>query len=159
MISFFLFYLVGIPLSVLLHEVGHAIGIVMFSKEKAYVYLGPVNDDNKENFRLGRMHFHIKWAFFGFCIVKNRSDFTKFNNILFLAGGPIVSLLLFIAAYFLSANFSHEGTQNFLQGVFYTNLSMFIFTSLPLIYPKWLPAFAGHPSDGYQILNILKSRR
>lgn len=46
MISFFLFYLIGIPVSVLLHEVGHAIGVTIFSKEESYVYLGSENDLN-----------------------------------------------------------------------------------------------------------------
>ena len=158
MISFVLFYLIGIPVSVLLHEVGHAIGVTIFTKEKAHVYLGPINDNNKESFRIGRMHFHIKWAYFGFCVVKNRNDFTSFKNIMFLAGGPIVSLLLFIAVYLISADLTHYGTKNFLNGVFYANLSLFIFTSIPIIYPSWLKPYAGRPSDGYQILTILKAK-
>ena len=158
MISFVLFYLIGIPVSVLLHEVGHAIGVTIFTKEKAHVYLGPINDNNKESFRIGRMYFHIKWAYFGFCVVKKRNDFTSFKNIIFLAGGPIVSLLLFITAYLISANLTHYGTKNFLNGVFYANLSMFIFTSIPIIYPNWLKHYAGRPSDGYQILTILKAK-
>ena len=158
MISFFLFYLIGIPVSVLLHEVGHAIGVTIFTKEKAHVYLGPINDNNKENFRIGRMHFHIKWAYFGFCVVKNRNDLTSFKNIMFLAGGPIISLLLCIAAYLISTDLTHNGTKNFLNGVFYANLSMFIFTSIPIIYPNWLKPYAGRPSDGYQILTIFKAK-
>jgi len=70
MISFVLFYLIGVPVSILLHEVGHALGVTLFTKEKAHVYLGPANDNNEENFRIGRMHFHIKWAFLVFVLLK-----------------------------------------------------------------------------------------
>jgi len=45
-ISFILFYVVGIPLSVLIHEIGHALGVILFSKEKVYVYLGTINLSN-----------------------------------------------------------------------------------------------------------------
>lgn len=158
MISFILFYLVGIPISVLLHELGHALGILAATKENARVYLGPMGDNNKENFRIGRIHFHIKWAFSGFCAVNNRSDFTRSQNIVFLAGGPIATLLLIISAYLLGTTLSHDGTRNFLNGIFFANLSLFIFTSIPMIYPKWWKPYAGRPSDGYQIFAELKAK-
>lgn len=157
MISFLLFYLIGIPVSILLHEVGHALGATLFTKEKALVYLGPINKFNKENFRIGRMHFHIKWAFFGFCDVKNSSNLNRIRNVFFLAGGPLASLVLFIAAFSVSTDLTHYGTKNFLNGVMYSNLSLFIFTSIPIIYPNWLKPYAGRPSDGHQILTLLKS--
>jgi len=157
MISFFFFYVIGLPISVLLHEVGHAIGGTVFSKEKTHVYLGPFNDDNKENFRIGRLHFHIKWAYFGFCAVENRKYFSKFNNVMFLAGGPVVSLVVSVAAFLVSSDLTHDGAKTFLQGIFYANLSLFIFTSIPVIYPNWLKPYAGRPSDGYQILSVFKA--
>jgi len=157
-ISFILFYLIGVPISVLLHEMGNALGVVIFTREKSHIYLGPMNDDNKENFRIGRMHFHIKWDFSGFCAVNNRSDFTRFQNIVFLAGGPIATFLLIIAAYLLGTSLLHDGIRNFLNGIFFANLSLFLFTSFPMIYPNWLKPYAGRPSDGYQILTALKAK-
>jgi len=74
-ISFILFYVVGIPLSVLIHEIGHALGVILFSKEKVYVYLGTSNLSNKENFRIGRMHFHICWRYYGYCYLEKESLF------------------------------------------------------------------------------------
>lgn len=72
-ISFILFYVVGIPLSVFIHEIGHALGVILFSKEKAYVYLGTSDPSNKENFRIGRMHFHIRGDIMAFVIRKRRA--------------------------------------------------------------------------------------
>lgn len=57
MISFILIYLVGLPIAVLLHEVGHAIGSALLSKEKVRVYLGPLDDSNKENFDSEKFRF------------------------------------------------------------------------------------------------------
>lgn len=158
MISFLLFYLIGIPASVLIHEIGHAVGALLFSKEKVHVYLGPGDASNKENFRIGRMHFHIKLAYYGFCAVKNRNDFTKAGYVIFLAGGPLFTLLLVIAASLVSAELTHFGAKNFLNGIFFANFTLFIFTSIPVIYPNWLKPYAGRPSDGYQILTTLKTK-
>lgn len=158
MISFLLFYLIGIPASVLIHEVGHALGALISSKEEAHVYLGPAQESNKEDFRIGRMHVHIQLAYYGFCIVSNKGDFTKVRNVLFLAGGPLFTLLLAIAAPFISTELTHSGIKNFLNGIFFANFTMFIFTSVPVIYPNWLKPYAGRPSDGYQLLQILKAK-
>lgn len=80
MLYFIIFYIVVIPVSTLLHEVGHALGLIISSKEDPVVYLGSWDDSNKENFRIGRIHFHIKWAFSGFCGFKNENiTFTPFR--------------------------------------------------------------------------------
>lgn len=55
-----------IPICILLHEVGHGIGVISFSKSDVHIYLGVINENNKENFRLGRLHFHIKWGYVGY---------------------------------------------------------------------------------------------
>lgn len=142
----------------LLHEVGHAMGVIIFSKEKSYVYLGSTNDSNTESFQIGRIHFHINWSYFGCCAVKNRTIFSRFQNIMFSIGGPIVSLLLFILGYLVMAEVSHYGTKTFLNGITIFNFSMFICTSIPIRYPNWLKPYAGLPSDGYQILTSLKGK-
>ncbi len=157
MVSFLLFYLIGIPASVLLHEIGHAFGLVLFTKESARVYLGPSNASNKENLRIGRMHFHIRWAYFGFCEWGTRAAFSSFQRVMMLAGGPAVSLLVAIVAFFISADLTHWGTKNFLNGIMFSNLLLFISTSIPVVYPKWMGPYAGHPSDGYQILKVFKA--
>ncbi len=156
MVSFFLFYLIGIPVSVLLHEVGHAMGVIIFTKEKPHVYLGSANDSNKKNFQIGRIQFYMNWACFGFCAVKNKTNFSKLQNIMVLIGGPIVSLVLFVTAYLAKAEVTHFETKNFLNGIIYCNLFMFIFTIIPIRYPNWWKPYAGLPSDGYQILMLLK---
>ncbi|MGE7931511.1 hypothetical protein [Viridibacillus arvi] len=155
MISFILFYLIGIPISVLLHEIGHALGVVLFSNEETHVYLGSKNDSNNENFQLGRIHFHINWAYFGFCAV-NKNKLTKLQFTLMSIGGPIVSLILFSASYFLMVGLSHFEPKNFFKGMTIINFVLFISTIIPIRYPNWIKPYAGLSSDGYQILKLFK---
>ncbi|WP_203247406.1 hypothetical protein [Sporosarcina beigongshangi] len=160
MVSFLLFYAIGIPVSVLLHEIGHAIGLVLFSKERALVYLGPPNVSNRENIRIGRMHFHIRWSYSGFCKRGTRNtDFSGFQSIMMSAGGPVASLMLAVTAFFISTDLTHLGAKNFLNGILFYNFLLFISTSIPVVYPKWMGPLAGHPSDGYQILKVFKKIR
>ena len=159
MVSFLLFYLITIPVSVLLHEIGHAVGLVLFSKEKARVYLGPFNASNKENLRIGRMHFHLRWAYFGYCAWGTRNTiFSSFQRVMMIGGGPAMSLLLAVAAFFISAELTHLGTKNFINAIMSCNIILFIVTSIPIVYPKWMGPYAGHPSDGYQILKVFNTR-
>ena len=42
------------------------------------------------------------------------------------------------------------------QWPFYLNTFQFLATAVPLIYPNWYKPYAGLPSDGYQMLSLLK---
>ncbi|MFE3574417.1 hypothetical protein [Lysinibacillus sp. NPDC059133] len=158
-ISFILFYVVGIPLSVLLHEIGHALGVILFSKEKVYIYLGTSDSTNKENFRIGRMHFHLGWAYYGYCRLVKECALTRVQTIALLLGGPVMSLCLAVLTIIAVNMFTNDALQNFLNGCFYVNGALFLLTAIPIIYPKWLKPYAGLPSDGYQIIRVLKNAK
>lgn len=99
-LSFMLLYVVGIPISTLLHEIGHALGVIVCSKERAHVYLGA--KILPESFRVGRIHFHIRWGLFGFCTPQNRSSLTRKQSLGFIAGGPIMTLAVLLFASYLA---------------------------------------------------------
>lgn len=160
MISFVLIYLVGLPIAVLLHEAGHAIGSALLSKEKVRVYLGPLDDSNKENFRFGKVSFHIRWAYYGFCaLVKPKEKRSKIQRFLFLAGGPAASLSLALLSFAALNQLTNWDLQNFKKGFMYINLWLFAGTSIPVIYPKWMGPYAGHSSDGYQLIQLMKKEK
>lgn len=78
---FILIYVFAIPFSILLHEVGHAIGGVVVKKDAvAKVYLGQMTESNKKNFHIGRIHFHVNWAFYGFCSLSGEKLLTRFQK-------------------------------------------------------------------------------
>ncbi|KMN38568.1 hypothetical protein VK91_17160 [Lysinibacillus sp. LK3] len=138
MLSFMLLYVVGIPISTLLHEIGHTLGVIVCSKERVHVYLGAKH--LPENLRIGRIHFHIRWGLFGFCTPQQGSSLTRKQSLGFIAGGPIMTLAVLLFASYLARYFA---------ALFYLNTFQFLATAVPLIYPKWYKPYAGLPSDGY----------
>lgn len=48
---------IEVLVSILLHEVGHALGVTLFTKEKAQIYLGPANIITKKIFELEECTF------------------------------------------------------------------------------------------------------
>lgn len=67
----------------------------------------------------------------------------------------IFTIICFIPVYLNSFN---EFVNFFLTGLFWMNLFQFIFTIIPVTYPKWMGAYSGMKSDGYRILSILKNK-
>jgi len=135
--------------------VGHGIGAALTSKRDIRIFLGPYSEDNKENFNIGRLHFHIQWAFIGFTYWGD--DLNKRQKASALAGGPIMSLLLtiifFLALYLSSSN---ELRQLF-SFIAIFNLIQFIGTIIPITYPQWMGGYNGLPSDGLQLLRLFRT--
>src|SRR5699024_5124578 len=88
-----LVFFVG-PTCLLFHEIGHGIGVIATSKSRVHIYLGMRDKNNKENFRLGRLHFHIQWSFTGFTYWEE--GLGKRQSAIALVGGPLMSLVLAI---------------------------------------------------------------
>ncbi|WHX25127.1 hypothetical protein QNH47_13215 [Virgibacillus halodenitrificans] len=84
-----IFWLIVLPLTVLVHEIGHGIGGVLSTKERTMIILGPANQSNKRTFSIGRMDFYIKWAYFGFCFVGTTRELSAFQRIIIAAGAPL----------------------------------------------------------------------
>ncbi|HLR43223.1 MAG TPA: hypothetical protein VK067_08310 [Pseudogracilibacillus sp.] len=147
------FFIFVIPICVLLHEVGHGIGLSTSSNAHVHIYLGLKSKSNKENFQIGRMHFHLQWSYIGF--VSWDKMLSKREKAFALAGGLIMSLILallcgIIALVFngkLQTLFGWTSTFNFIQ---------FLVTIIPIRYPQWMGGYSGLSSDGLQLLKILK---
>ncbi|MBU9719837.1 MULTISPECIES: hypothetical protein [Bacillaceae] len=156
MIVFFLFYVFIIPICMLLHEIGHGLGIVLFSKSPAHIYLGNHSEENKENFKIGRFHFHIHWSYFGFCRWPSR--LTKGQKFAAMAGGPLMSLFLVILFFLLLQEVPQGELYRLIQGIVIFNAMNFLVTAIPMTYPRWLGSYAGHPSDGLQLLRLFREK-
>ena len=149
-----IFFLLVIPICTLLHEIGHGIGVVTTSSSHVHIYLGMKNKNNKENFNLGRMHFHIQWSYIGFAYWSK--DLNKRQKAFALAGGPIMSLLLTVVFGYLSF-FEYEVMLRQLFGwTAIYNVIQFFVTIIPIKYPRWMGAYHGFPSDGLQLIQVLK---
>ncbi len=144
-----------IPICVLLHEIGHSIGVVSTSNFHARVYLGKRNKENRENFKFGRIHFHLYWSYVGF--VSWEGDLNKKQRAAALAGGPIMSLLLVFLFGMIAMYVPQGNLRSFFWGTTLFNLIQFIGTIIPVTYPRWMGIYHCHPSDGLLLLRLLKS--
>ncbi|WP_130808200.1 site-2 protease family protein [Senegalia massiliensis] len=164
-LSIFVFFMT-FQITTIIHEFGHAIPALILTRDRVKIALGILGrlNKNNKNFKqisLKRLDIEIKSLnpFIGMTYYKS-SQLTKYQRIVILAGGPIFSLLLAIIMVFI--NIGSEG--KFLMGIFNLKeitilarniaLVSFLFTSIPIIYPK-----SNHPSDGYQILKLIKDNK
>ncbi|MFE4708676.1 hypothetical protein [Peribacillus simplex] len=136
MLTFLLFYVLVIPIIVLMHEIGHGIGVVCISKSHVHVYLGSRNEGNKENLKLGRLHLHIYWSYVGYAVWDGNLD--KRQKAIALAGGPFMSLLLGILFGIMVIVVPPGDLHSFLWGITIFNISQFVLTTIPITYPRWM---------------------
>ncbi|WP_186321490.1 site-2 protease family protein [Bacillus sp. FJAT-22090] len=154
--------LLVITLAFFIHEMGHAITVVLRNKKaKAEIYLGSFSKEKKLKLSLGRITCYLTIAFSGICNVSNPEELppsTNKQNLIFSAGGPIASLLGFVTLYFISYLIS--GVLGIIiNRVAVMSLIVFFTSAIPFIYPSFLRHVGGLQNDGLKILNILKEIR
>lgn len=151
-----------IIMALLIHEMGHAIAVLLRNKKaKADIYIGSISKEKKLKLNLGRITFYLTVSFSGFCSVSNPEELPPSTNkqrLIFDAGGPIASLFGFVTLYFIS---------HLISGVFgiiinrvaVISLLVFFTSAIPYTYPSFLRHLGGFQSDGLRILNLLKEIR
>lgn len=145
--------------SLVIHELGHAIATVTASKNaKAEVFLGSASKANKLRLSFGRITCYLTIAISGYCeysIPKEYPAFTYKQKIFFYLGGPSASLLCFVAL-FIATHFTSGVARNIIINSAGVNLILIIMSLVSWTYPRFL---GGGPSDGLQILNLVKRNR
>ena len=163
MFLLFLFEVITILLiittALFIHEMGHAIVVLLQDKKaKAEIYLGSYSKEKKLRVPLGRLTLYLSIAFSGLCSVSNAQELSPSSNMqrfLFLAGGPIASLLGFVSLYFIS-NLIPGVLGIIVNRIAFASLFIAITSSLPFTYPAFL---GGLPSDGLLMFNLWKKAR
>ncbi|WP_186579447.1 site-2 protease family protein [Aquibacillus kalidii] len=155
-----IFYLVIIPSCTLIHEMGHALALLLCTKKeivKIHIGSGYWDDSNKENIRIGRLRLHFRWGFVGFCSYsKEEEEIKLWKRMIFLLGGPFASFLSGLAMLLVlnQSSFGHS----LLQSIMTFFLVQFAVTFIPMKYPNWMGAYGGTPSDGYQVLAMIRNK-
>ncbi len=157
-------FLMIFQISTIVHEFGHALPALILTKENVKITLGR-NKEKLKRIRFRRLDIELKGfnPMIGF-VHWNESKLTKFQRIMILAGGPIVSLVLGIVLLLISRNIEDKllieiillKEMIILAGNY--QLYTFIGTSIPVIYPEW-SGYGGYPSDGYQVLKLMKANK
>lgn len=120
----FLLMLIGLaliarPFTVLFHELGHAIPVILLTKQKATIYIGSYGDPKssiKINFGLLTIYFRynpLAWRL-GLCVPSAKSVSIN-RQIVYTLAGPIASLIIAtIVCYFTFAYDFHGFLKSFL---------------------------------------------
>ena len=155
----FLAILVIVQLATLFHELGHALAGLIFTKEDVNILLGRRRSKRKlRKLELGRLviNFNGIDPLTGFSWL-DESRLTKFQRLVFYAGGPLVSLLMGIIFYLIGRNIDHQVVSRIAQLFSSWLLVQFLFTAIPLEYPAWFAGYGGQSSDGRIIARLIKS--
>ncbi len=151
------------PLTCIIHEMGHAIPALMFSKSKVTVYIGSYGDDkNSYQMKMGRLNmffsYNILSAYAGMCVSQENVGFIR--RLIIILGGPLASLFSAILSLVLVYSLSTDGLVQFLVIVFACSAGLDFYWN---IVPNKEP-ISGYDSgdlynDGMQILDIIKNRK
>ncbi len=159
---FGVFYLVR-PITVLLHELGHALSWILVTRKNVTIYLGSYGDpDNSFKLRLGLLNIWFRanpiyWTK-GLCAP---SASTSINKQIFATfAGPLMSFIIALICFYFAFYFDIHGSIKFALAVFLGAAIVDLFENLS---PKEEPVtpFSGKEvyNDGYQIRKLLYLKR
>lgn len=148
--------------SIFIHEIGHAIGYMIATKDNNWnIGIGKGGRVCK----IGRFNIHLI-PFYGYFLPINmKKSISKTKIIANLIGGPLASLLLLLLLFLVKYNINSlvqvilalEARAYLIDYSIIFNLSMFISSALPYKPRSWL--FNGYVSDGWQILENIKTNK
>ncbi|WP_102401591.1 hypothetical protein [Haloimpatiens massiliensis] len=138
------------------HEFGHAIPALLFTKDNVKITFGNTVRKSKK-IKFNRLFIEIGTfqPFLG--IVTWSGDMlSKLKIIICSACGPMTSLLIAISLIYISGGINNNMLRKLISFSAYYHIWQFIFTAIPIIYPKWWAGYGGYPSDGYNIISAIK---
>ncbi|WP_211653372.1 hypothetical protein [Planococcus alpniumensis] len=153
-------FFILLPISILIHELGHALPIVLSTKSgEANIFLGTPHKENKLAFSIHKFHFYLGLGLSGFCLISNYKDIPPLSNaqrLLVDACGPLFSLIAGTLAYGLSI--SASGSFQYAYPFAAVNFCLFLTSVIPVTYPGFFGALSGYPSDGLRIYQNIRGK-
>ena len=148
-------WMIVIQISVFLHELGHCLPVLAFTKQNVSIVLG--HGKMNATFRIRRLHVHFKGfaPWIGLMNVEKGVTLTKTLSLLLSLGGPLVSLITGTSAFIFRSYMDIGLLYSVLSIATLYNWYMFLATAVPIVYPKWWIGYGGMPSDGYRILRLI----
>jgi uncharacterized protein YeaO (DUF488 family) len=148
------------PITTFIHELGHAIPALIFTKDKVVIYIGSYGDTDKStSLKIGRLAILFRYKItdwqLGVCWHGRTPKIIQ--NILIILGGPIFSLILGISCYFLILRYSDHSFLTFLlAALLVSGILDFIINMMPSDQPIELHDGNLVLSDGAQLLYYFK---
>jgi len=151
-------------ITVLLHELGHAIPALRMTRDDVNIYIGSLGDPDKcFHFFIGRIAVYCKYNpllwYKGCCFAADAYYLSLNQRLLFIAGGPIASLIGTVLTWLL---LSLVENQDFLRilagGVFVLCLLVTLATLIPLVRVRYTASGQPVYNDGYEIFRLLRAK-
>lgn len=152
----------GYFLNVLLHELGHAIPILIWSKKKVTVFVGSLGDPRRcFRLSLSRLELYVKYNPFlwmrGLCRPGERLSVNKM--IFYTATGPLVSLLITVSCFILLKTIEPDERQTVVLTTLMAIGGIFTLSSaIPLGRLSPIDSRGGVYNDATQIVQLWKTR-
>ena len=146
------------PLTVIIHEMGHAIPALLFTDEQVKVQYGKGNSNR--SIKISRLLIEFKgfnsFHDFTFGFAGWEGTINRIQGVIIYLSGPLASFAMLLLAQYISNKYNHEFPSAVIFLIRYAefaNLSQFIGTILPITY-KHEP-YKSLKSDGYRILECI----
>ena len=166
MLSLFFFALcVAIcrPLTVLLHELGHAIPALLLTAAKTSIYIGSYGDEeNSRRISIGKLEIWFRYNLLewkqGLCI-PHAKKVTVNRQIIYTICGPLTSLLVAITLLYLAFVFDCSALLTFVLLTFLVSAVIDLVTNLrPNPVPIKLHSGTIVYNDGYALLKLFRMK-
>jgi tetratricopeptide (TPR) repeat protein len=163
LVIIFLFLLIR-KLTVVFHELGHAIPALLLTREPVTIYIGSYGDPEKSiHFNIGRLEVWFKynpvlWRI-GLCVPKAKS--ISYNRqFIYILGGPMASLIIGLISFYYT--FSTQAN-DFVQLTCFLFLISAIFDVFLNLVPSKKPIILHDGSiifnDGYALVRLFRHMR
>lgn len=151
------------PLTVILHELGHAIPAILFTRQKVTIYIGSYGETKKSiKFRIGLLEVWLKKSIFwrtGLCQTSSNSlSLTK--KVIFIVCGPLASLSFAVVTCYYVFSYDMHGALKMIMSFFTLAAAWDFFSNIiPNDYPVRLPN--GHVcyNDGNSLRKLFNYNR
>ena len=150
-------WVLPMPLT-LLHELGHALPLLAFSRDLVVVKVG---GSPRRKLSLGRLLLEVRllnrrrWGWFGNVEAPDAEPLSRGRMLIVLDGGPLVSALLLTAFLVAAALVPWQPVLVVWAGVIAVAWQLLV-TAIPMRYPRWFGPYAGRVSDGYRISHLFR---
>ncbi|RBL90100.1 site-2 protease family protein [Chitinophaga flava] len=146
--------------TILIHELGHAIPAIIFTRQRVIVYIGSYGEDDRNiQFNISLLEINIKrnplsWRR-GICFA-NHEDMTIRQKTILVLAGPLSSFIIAGVAALIAFTFDMHGSVKLVFSIFLLSAVIDLFTNL---YPRTIQLHNHRilHSDGRLLLNLFRS--
>lgn len=162
--EFFLLLLLAVPISVILHEFGHAIPAALLTKKEVQIFIGSFGDKTK-SFKISagllKVWFKynpLSWSK-GLC--KPTASSISYNNqMVYVATGPFAPFLVATIGCFEVSTLDIKGLVDaFFHIFFYQALGTFVLSLIPIDKPIKTTNNRTIRNDGYALRKLYKLKK